>query len=228
VLDVACGCGQIAILAARAGADVTGIDISPTLLAAARARARQQALDITLELGDAQSLPYDDSAFDVVISMCGAMFAARPHRVASELTRVCRPGGYIAMANWTQAGLFGKMFEILARHARIGHSKASPFRWGDDVVVRERLRSGVESVRTIRRFYPMRFPFPPADVVEFFRLYYGPVNRAFAALDFGGQAKLRGDLDRLWTHYNRDGSGITDVDAEYLEVVAVRADVIAQ
>src|SRR5215467_1447925 len=110
LLDVGCGAGQVALIAARAGANVTGCDIATNWLEKARARAAAEGLTAIFEEGDAESLPYPDASFDVVTSIFGAMFAPRPERVAAELTRVCRPSGMIAMANWTPTGFVGQMF----------------------------------------------------------------------------------------------------------------------
>src|SRR5262249_21209703 len=115
LLDVGCGAGQLALIAARAGAQVIGCDISTNWLEKARARAASEGLDITFEEG-AESLSYEDAQFDAVISLLGAMFAPRPDLVAAELTRVCRPGGLIAMANWTPGGFVGQMFKTISRH----------------------------------------------------------------------------------------------------------------
>jgi ubiquinone/menaquinone biosynthesis C-methylase UbiE len=117
MLDVACGTGNTSIPAARAGAQVIGIDIAPNLLEQARQRAAAENLKIEFVEADAEKLPYAAGQFDVVISMFGAMFAPRPDVVASELKRVCRPGGLIAMANWTPEGFVGQMFQVTARHA---------------------------------------------------------------------------------------------------------------
>jgi len=116
LLDVGCGAGQLALIAARAGAVVTGCDIATNWLERARTRAAAEGLNIAFEEGDAEALPYEDAQFDAVTSMFGAMFAPRPELVAAELSRVCRPGGMIAMANWTPAGFIGQMFKIIARH----------------------------------------------------------------------------------------------------------------
>src|SRR4051794_35631727 len=129
LLDVGCGSGQMALIAARAGARVTGCDISTNWLEQARARAAAEGLDIEFEEGDAELLPYGDSWFDAVVSMFGAMFAPRPELVAAELTRVCRPGGMIAMANWTAAGFMGQMFKIISRHIAPS-GMPSPLLWG--------------------------------------------------------------------------------------------------
>ena len=168
-------------------------------------------------------LPYEDGAFDLVVSLIGAMFAPRPDRVAAELVRVCRPGGRIVMANWTPEGHVGQMFKIIGKHVPPPPIMASPVKWGDETTVRERLRDGIAELRTTKRLYPMRYPFGPAEVVEFFRTYYGPTNRAFAALDPDGQSALRRDLEQLWAGNDIARDGSTHVESEYLEVVAVRS-----
>ena len=222
MLDVACGAGQIAIPAARAGVRVTGIDIASNLIEQARARATAEGVDIRFDEGDAEMLPYEDASFDLVVSLIGAMFAPRPERVAAELVRVCRPGGRIVMANWTPEGHVGQMFKIIGKHVPPPPIMASPVRWGDDATVRERLRDGIVKLETTKHLYPMGYPFPSAEVVEFFRVYYGPTNRAFAALDAAGQSALRHDLEQLWEGNNRARDGSTHVEAEYLEVSAMR------
>src|SRR5262245_13121106 len=221
LLDVGCGAGQLALIAARAGARVTGCDIATNWIEKARMRAAAEGLDVTFEEGDAESLPYDDSQFDAVASLIGAMFAPRPDRVAAELTRVCRPGGIIAMANWTPGGFVGQMFKTIARHIAPS-GMPSPVLWGDEATVRERLRDGIADLRFARRFYHFDYPFPPEAVVEFFRANYGPMLRAFASLDAAGQQNLRNELIDLWSTHNRSGGGTTSVDAEYLEVIATR------
>ena len=223
MLDVACGAGQIAIPAARAGARVTGIDIASNLIEQARARAKAEGVDVRFDEGDAEMLSCEDAGFDLVVSLIGAMFAPRPERVAAELVRVCRPGGRIVMANWTPEGHVGQMFKIIGKHVPPPSLMASPVKWGDDATVRERLRDGIAKLDTTKRLYSMRYPFPPAEVVEFFRVYYGPTDRAFAALDAAGQSALRHDLEQLWTGNNRARDGSTHVEAEYLEVVAIRS-----
>ncbi len=223
MLDVGCGAGQIAIPAASAAVRVTGVDIAANLIEQARTRARAVGVDAHFEEGDAEMLAFGDATFDLVVSLIGAMFAPRPDKVAAELLRVCRPGGRIAMANWMPEGHVGQMFKIIGQHVPPSPLMVSPLKWGDDATVRERLQSGVTSLVTTMRLYPMRYPFPPADVVEFFRAYYGPTNRAFAALDATGQKALRHDLEQLWSANNRARDGATHVDAEYLEVVAIRS-----
>jgi 2-polyprenyl-3-methyl-5-hydroxy-6-metoxy-1,4-benzoquinol methylase len=222
VLDVACGAGQVAFPAARAGARVTGIDIAPNLIEQARQRAEAEGIKIQFDEGDAEQLPYEDGSFDLVISLIGAMFAPRPDRVAAELMRVCRPGGRIVMGNWTPEGFVGSMFMTVGRHVPPPDLMPSPLQWGEDVVVRNRLQDGSTNLRLQRQMVTFRYPLSPAEVVEFFRTYFGPIRQAFGKLDAIGQAALRQDLEQLWTTNNRATDGTTHVEAEILEVVAFR------
>src|SRR4051812_13187241 len=134
LLDVGCGSGQLALIAARKGMEVTGCDIATNWLEMARGRAEAEGLPVVFEEGDAESLPYDNGAFDAVVSLVGAMFAPRPSLVAEELTRVCRPGGMIAMANWTAEGFVGHMFKTIAKHIAPSGMPA-PVLWGDPGMV---------------------------------------------------------------------------------------------
>lgn len=222
MLDVACGAGQIAIPAARAGAQVTGIDIAANLIEQARARADRERVEVRFDEGDAEMLPYADASFDLVVSLIGAMFAPRPDLVAAELLRVCRPGGRIAMANWTPEGHIGQMFKIIGKHVPPPPLMESPLKWGIEPTVRTRLEQGCDSIAIERRDYPFRYPFGPAEVVDFFITYYGPTLKAHAALDPAGQAALRQDLEQLWSSNNLARDGTTHVEAEYLEVIAIR------
>jgi ubiquinone/menaquinone biosynthesis C-methylase UbiE len=222
LLDVGCGAGQLALIAARAGAKVTGCDISTNWLEKARERAAAEGLSVNFEEGDAEELPYADGQFDAVVSLIGAMFAPRPELVAAELKRVCRPGGTIAMANWTPGGFIGQMFKTIARHIA-PNGMPSPVLWGDEGTVRDRLDEGISGLRFSYQMYHFNYPFPPDEVVEFFRANYGPMARAFASLDARGQEQLRGELVSLWSAYNNSVNYTTQVDAEYLEVIATRA-----
>lgn len=222
MLDVACGSGQVALWAARDGVDVTGVDIAPNLVRRAQARAKAEGLKARFVEGDAEDLPFDDGSFDVVTSLYGAMFAPRPDYVARELLRVCAPGGTIVMGNWTPAGFVGQMFKTFARFIA-PNGMPSPVLWGEKSVVHERLGPGVAEIRMRYRTCMFNYPFPPAEVVEFFRRYYGPTNRAFASLDANAAIELRDALETLWSTSNLASDGITVVPAEYLEVVATRA-----
>ena len=222
MLDVGCGAGQIAIPAARAGVQVTGVDIATNLIEQACVRAAAAGVKVRFDEGDAEMLPYDDASFDLVVSLIGAMFAPRPGRVAAELLRVCRPGGRIVMANWTPSGFVGLMFKAIGRHEPPPVLMPSPLLWGHEATVRERLGDGVSHLSLTRRQYPFVYPFGTTEVVDFFRTYYGPTQRAFGSLDIAGQAALQRDLEQLWRHHNRATDGSTSYDAEYLEVEALR------
>lgn len=221
VLDVACGSGQLALMAAKDGMEVTGVDLAGNLVERAQARAKAEGLPVRFEEADAESLPFDDASFDVVVSLIGAMFAPQPQLVAKELLRVCVPGGTVAMANWTPQGFIGQMFKAVSKFIAPS-GMPSPVLWGDETTVRERLGHGLSPLSLTKRQYLFSYPFPPAEVVEFFRLYYGPANRAFASLDAEGQAQLRHELEALWKAHNRAGAGCTTVFAEYLEVIGTR------
>lgn len=222
MLDVGCGAGQIAIPAARAGVRVTGVDIAANSIAQARERARAEDLDVNFIEGDAEMLDLPDASFDLVVSLIGAMFAPRPERVAAELIRVCRPGGRIVMANWTPEGFVGQMFKTIGKHVPPSPLMPSPLLWGTEAAVRERLQAGTIDLQTTKRLYPFYYPFGPAEVATFYRNYYGPTNRAFAALDTAGQAALHKDLTQLWTQHNLASDGNTRYEAEYLDVSAIR------
>ncbi len=222
LLDVACGSGQLALMAAEDGIRVTGVDIAGNLIERARARANAEGLRVRFEEADAEALPFEDASFDVVVSLIGGMFAPQPQLVAQELLRVCVPGGTIAMANWTPQGFVGQLFKAVSQFVA-PTGTPSPVLWGDEATVRERLGRGLSELSLTRRQYRFAYPFPPSEVVEFFRLYYGPTNRAFASLDVDGQAQLRQDLEALWTTHNRAEGGCTTVFGEYLEVIGIRA-----
>jgi SAM-dependent methyltransferase len=225
VLDVATGTGNLAIPLARAGAIVTGVDIAPNLLVQARERAATEGLEITFDEGDAEQLPYADTSFDQVVSMFGAMFAPRPELVASELARVLKPGGLLAMANWNPAGFTGKMFRLNSSHVPPPPGIPAPALWGDETTVRERLSPWFTDIQT--EIIPIDFDMPvsPAGAVAFFRKYFGPTQVAFSRLDEAGQAALASDLENLWSTHNvaSDPTAHTLIHNEYLQVTAKRS-----
>ena len=223
VLDVACGTGNLAIPAARAGAEVTGVDIASNLLEQARERAAAEGLRCTFDEGDAEAMPYADESFDTVVTMFGAMFAPRPDVTASELLRVCRRGGRIAMANWTPGGFTGAMFRAGAKHFPPPPGLAPPVLWGDEETVRKRFGEAVSELKMTRIPITFKMPWDPAGVVEHFRKYFGPTKVAFDNLAPDAQAAMRADLEQLWAENNRATDGTTDADNEYLEVIAVKA-----
>ncbi len=223
VLDVACGTGNTAIPAAKKGAQVTGVDIASNLLAQARQRAQQAGVRAEFREGDAEQLDFPDASFDIVISVFGGMFAPRPERVAAEFLRVFRPGGTIAMGNWTPTGFVGKMFGVTAKHVPPPPGIPAPSLWGDEKVVRERFGKGAKQITCTRRTCDFAYPFPPAEVVQLFRTYFGPTKVAFSRLDAKGQAALAADLERMWTEQNQAKDGSTLIPAEYLEVHIIRA-----
>ena len=221
LLDVACGAGQLTIPAARKGIRVTGLDLAANLVQQARARAAAEGLQIQVDEGDAESLPYPDASFDAVMSLIGSMFAPRPELVAAEMLRVCRPGGTIIMGNWTPEGHVGQMFKIIGRHVPPPPNFPSPLLWGDEATCRTRL-GGAMDLKITRYRYPFEYPFPPARVVDFFIEYYGPTNRAWGTLDETGRRALHDDLTALWTRNNEATDGSTRVMAEYIEVIGTR------
>lgn len=219
LLDVACGSGQVALIAARQGARVVGVDIADNSIQAARGRARAEGLEVRFDVGDAEALPYADASFEYVVSLYGAMFAPQPDRVAAELLRVCRSGGTVAMGNWTGEGFIGQMFKTFARFLA-PPGLPSPVLWGNETTVQERLGGGVTDLQLRRVSYRFDYPFSPEGVVDFFRDNYGPTTQAFASLSGPDRILLRQDLIDLWQRHNQaKGADRTLVDAEYLMVV---------
>lgn len=223
LLDVACGTGNTLIPAARAGAVVTGIDIAPNSIEQAIRWVAAERLTARFDIGDAEAMPYDDGSFDVVLSMFGAMFTPRPDVTVAELKRVCRSGGMIAMANWTPDGFIGQMFKVTAKHVPPPAGMPSPLLWGNDDAVAERFSDGIADLKTSRETLYFTLPFGPVETVEFFRLYYGPTQKAFESLDDEGRRHLRSDLEDLWSEHNTATDGTTKVESEYLTVRAIRA-----
>ena len=222
VLDAACGSGNLTIPAARTGAFVTGVDLVPALLYAASKWAERERLTLRLDLGNVEQLPYADAQFDVVLSMFGIMFAARPDQVVAELARVTRPGGRVALANWTRRGFIGR---LLAMHAAVAPAPAeipSPLLWSDETVLRERFDERTWRLTSTTRTLTFRYPHTPTGTAELFRAAYGPTVRAFAALDEDRRASFAADLAAHWSWHQRGSGASTEVDAEYLEVIAVR------
>lgn len=219
VLDVACGSGNLAILAAEKGADVTGLDLADNLVEAAKKRATEKGLSIRFQQGDAEAMPYDDNTFDMVVTMYGAMFAPRPEVTASELVRVCKPGGTIAMANWTPAGFAGQMFKLGGKYVP-PPPMPPPVLWGVPEEVTARFGRSVTDLSMTPQIADMIFEFGPADVAEFFKTYFGPTVMAMKAMGEENHEPFTNDLVNIWTENNTKTDGSTLVKSEYLEVVA--------
>ena len=222
VLDVAAGSGNLTIPAARTKAYVTGIDLVPSLLVAAAAWAKREGLSVALDEGNAEALPYADGQFDVVMSMFGVMFAARPERVVAELARVTRRGGQVALANWTRTGFIGRMLAMHAARVAPPAGVPSPLLWADDAALRERFDERTWRLTTTVRTLTFRYPSTPAGTAELFRGAYGPTVKTFDALDEDQRSSFAAELTAHWTAHHRTGGAATEVDSEYLEVIAVR------
>ncbi|QQS12649.1 MAG: class I SAM-dependent methyltransferase [Rhodospirillales bacterium] len=216
VLDVAAGNGNISLAAARRWAVVTSSDYVGALLDRGRERAAAERLTIAFREADAEAMPFDDGAFDVALSTFGVMFTPDQERAARELARVCRRGGRIGLANWTPDGFIGQLFKTIGRHVPPPAGVASPALWGTEARLLELFPGHhVEATRQI-----FNFRYRSADHwLEVFKAYYGPTNRAFAALDAGGQAALEADLVELLQRMNRGGADSLVVPSAYLEVV---------
>ncbi len=220
VLDVAAGNGNATLAAARRFARVTSTDYVPALLERGRLRAEAEGLDVTFEVADAEALPYPGDSFDVVLSTFGVMFAPDHQRAAQQMLRVCRPGGRIGLASWTPAGFVGEMLRTVGRHVPPIPGVASPALWGrpDHLAT---LFPQVTQVTSIVRYFAFRYE-SAAHFVDVFRRYYGPVFKAFAALDAERQAALEADLLALLRRADTGGSRGLLVPGEYLETVIVK------
>jgi ubiquinone/menaquinone biosynthesis C-methylase UbiE len=222
VLDVATGSGNAAIAAARLGCTAVGVDYVPALLDQGRRRAETEGLLVDLREGDAESLPFRDASFDAVTSVFGCMFAPDHDRAAAELLRVCRPGGTIALASWTPDGFVGELFRTVGAHVPPPAGVAAPMLWGSASYLRRLLGDGIASLEVTERTFTFRFP-SAEDFVTFFRRWYGPTLKAFAALEGDASEALELDLIALADRFDRLGSDAIAIPATYLEAVATRS-----
>ncbi len=223
VLDVAGGSGNTALAAARIGADVVSLDYVPSLLERSRQRALAEGLAYETVDGDAEAMPFADASFDAVISCVGVMFAPDHQRAAAEMVRVARPGGTIALANWAPDSFIGDLFRTTGAHVPPPAGLQPPGLWGTEAHVRSLFGDQVEALSFERRTYTFRYR-SPEHFVDYFRTWYGPTHKAFAALDEAGREALAADLTALVARYDRLGTGgAVAVPADYLEVVGTRA-----
>jgi len=222
VLDVAAGNGNATLAAARRWADVTSTDYVPALLERGRTRAAAERLPVTFQQADAEELPFADGSFDVVLSVFGVMFTPNQEQAAQEMLRVCRPGGTIGLANWTPDGFIGHVFRTIGKYIPPPAGVKPPALWGTEGRLRELFGDGISELTVKRRMFVFRYR-SAEHWLEVFRTYYGPVLKAFAALDAEGQAGLARDLTELLQRFNQGGTGTLAVPSEYLEVVATRS-----
>lgn len=222
VLDLATGTGITAIAARERGAIVTGLDLTPELLAVARAKARAEGFDdVEFREGDAENLPFADASFDVVLSTCGHMFVPDQAKVAAEMARVTRPGGRVVFLAWTPEGGLGGWFRITNRHVPPPPGVPSPFQWGDPAKVRELLGDAFKEVEFTRGDCP-QYGDSPEEIWELFSTRYGPTIRALSTLQGAAADALRADLIEYLAGY-RAADGKVRWGREYLITRALRA-----
>lgn len=220
VLDVAAGNGNVSLAAARRFAHVTSTDFVDTLLDRGRERAAAERLAVSFQRADAEDLPFADNSFDVVLSTFGVMFTPNQEKAARELSRAVRRGGRIGLANWTPSGFIGQVFKVIGKHVAPPAGLNSPALWGTESRLGE-LFPGHE-IRTSTQIFNFRYR-SAGHWLDIFKDYYGPMNRAFAALDQGGQALLERDMLGLLNSMNRGGRDDLVVPSEYLEIIITKS-----
>jgi len=221
VLDVAAGNGMASLAAARRWCDVTSTDYVPALLERGQARAAAEGWPIEFKEADAENLPFSDNNFDTVLSTFGVMFTPNQDQAAAELLRVCRPKGKIGLANWTPEGFIGQVFKTLGKHLPPPAGAKSPALWGTRARLDEMFGPQAASIETLPRNFMFRYR-SPEHFLDVFKTFYGPVLKAFAALDQAKQVELYNDLHALIVRMNRATDGSMIVPSEYLEVVITK------
>lgn len=219
VLDIACGSGTAALVAARRYCEVTGIDYVPELIDRARRRAEADDLDAAFQVGDAQYLPFPDGSFDVVLSVYGVQFAPDQEKAAREMLRVCRPGGRIGLATPIPEGWSGDFFATNARYVPPPPGVKPPLRWGTDAGLAELLGEGTRSIESEKRT-ALQYYRSVDHAVDLFLTYFGPAIRAAGK---GGRERLREDLGAVFHRFNRATDGTAVIENTYLLTVATRA-----
>ena len=218
VLDVAAGNGNASLAAARRWCDVTSTDYVPSLLQSGRARAQAEGHEISFQTADAENLPFPDGSFDTVMSTFGVMFTPNQDLAARELTRVCKPGGKVGLANWTPESFIGQLFKTIANYIPPPAGIKSPALWGTKARLEELFGEAAQEIRIARREFTFLYR-SPAHWIDVFRTYYGPMNRTFATLDADKQAAFTEDLLNLMDRRNRSRDRTLVLQSEYLEVV---------
>jgi SAM-dependent methyltransferase len=221
VLDVAAGNGNATLAAARRWTDVTSTDYVPALLERGRVRASAEGLPVRFEQADAESLPYADASFDVVLSTFGVMFTPNQEQAAAEMARVCKPGGRIGLANWTPSSFIGELFKLLGRYLPPAAGVRSPALWGTEERLRELFGDQLDSMAIEHRSFVFRYR-SATHWLDVFRTFYGPIQKAFGALDSMGQESLAADLTALAERFNRAADGSLVAPGQYAEVVIRR------
>ena len=221
VLDVAAGNGNATLAAARRWCDVTSTDYVPALLERGRTRASAEGLPVKFEQADAEKLPYKDQSYDVVMSTFGVMFTPDQDKAAAEMARVCKTGGRIGMANWTPESFVGGIFKTIGKYIPPAAGVKSPALWGTEVRLNELFGKNTESITVERKNFVFRYQ-NAAHFLEVFRTFYGPMHKAFGALDASKQEALTADLLALAEKFNRATDGTLVAPSEYLEVVIKR------
>jgi ubiquinone/menaquinone biosynthesis C-methylase UbiE len=221
VLDVAAGTGNATLAAARRWCDVISTDYVSSLLDAGRARAVAEGHNVQFQEADAENLPFVNASFDAVMSTFGVMFTPNQDQAASELARVCKPGGRIGLANWTPESFIGQLFKTIGKYIPPAPGVKSPALWGTQARLEELFGGTAQSIRAISREFVFRYR-SAAHWIEVFRTYYGPMNRTFAALDAEKQTAFTEDLLALMETRNRSGDRTLVLPSEYLEVVVER------
>jgi ubiquinone/menaquinone biosynthesis C-methylase UbiE len=221
VLDVAAGNGNATLAAARRWCDVVSTDYVPSLLERGRSRAAAEGLSIRFEEADAEALSFADASFDAVVSTFGVMFTPDQDKAAAELLRVCKAGGKIGLANWTPEGFIGQLFKTLGKYLPPPAGTKSPALWGTEARIKEMFGPSAASIKAERRNFNFRYR-SAGHFLEIFRNYYGPMLKAFAALDAANQQGLRDDLLALIARTNRAGDGTMVIPSEYLEIMITK------
>jgi len=221
VLDVAAGNGNVTLAAARRWCEVTCTDYVESLLARGRKRAEAEGLQVRFQIADAENLPFADASFDTVVSTFGCMFSPDQDRTAAEMVRVCRSGGRIGLANWTPESFVGQMFKTIGKYLPPPTGIKSPAVWGTRSWVEATFAEAASKVVAEPRNFIFRYR-SAQHFLDVFRAYYGPVLKAFEALDTAGRKALARDIIDLVERFNESGDKTIVVPSEYLEVVITK------